>query len=68
MSEEEIERRKQEHQCIRCGMKSHCTMNCPFQPATRPLNYRPKVSAMDLSKTQLKDEPLHLEDSSVRKV
>lgn len=57
VSQEELDKRRREKRCLRCGAK-HWLNQCPFLPAIppKPLQPKPKVSSVDIEGAELEDE------------
>ena len=57
VSLEEINRRKTNRLCIRCGMSSHMIRNCPYAPARRPQPTKPvPIATTAFEEPQLEEE------------
>lgn len=55
VSKEEIERRKQDGCCFRCGSAGHRIGQCPFLPAQRPATRIAEVTAENVTDAVLED-------------
>jgi len=58
VSQEELERRKEQGLCLRCGGKGHIIRNCKLKPAKRP------AQAARAQVTQTSDEETSQEEES----
>lgn len=57
VSQEEVQRRKSNHLCIRCGASGHMISACQYAPARRPASHVSAATA-HVEEPQLEDEEL----------
>jgi hypothetical protein len=55
VTREELEHRRKDGKCLRCGATGHHVRQCPFLPAQRPTTVS-KVSAVDVADAVLEEE------------